>query len=163
MADLKADADAPLKEFASRMIRAGYSYDATEGVWWKADSKPPIVQTLEARVQELEDAARLAQAYHKACEEARVKAEARVAELEAELSRLTEEAAVCFQAVNDTVILRERVQELERDLESKEHLRAVHTFVLKRVEELEREVAELKREPLNAVAHPCGAMSDGEE
>lgn len=42
--------------------------------------------------------------------------------------------------------LEARVQELEREVESKEHLRGAHTFALKRIEELETEIKHLQGE-----------------
>lgn len=45
------DEDASLEVFAARMIRAGYSYDAVAGIWWKDDNKPGIVETLETQLR----------------------------------------------------------------------------------------------------------------
>jgi hypothetical protein len=39
--------------FAWRMIRAGNSYDAKTGIWWKNDNKPGIMEKLERDVAEL--------------------------------------------------------------------------------------------------------------
>lgn len=47
------DEECSAEVHAARMAKQGYSYDATDGIWWKDDDKPGVLRELDSRITEL--------------------------------------------------------------------------------------------------------------